>query len=116
MGEEQPPPWEIWTVQLSQSHHGNCRGHAYCVGRPRRPLHFTLTDAMSTTTVFEVPDTPMLDYAHDADFSMEVGHSPQWLPVEATMSDEQIPTLSEDVIYAHKDIQLAIVIFKRNDN
>lgn len=45
---------------------------------------------MSTTTIYEVSDTPMLDYAADADFSMEVGHSPQWLPVEATMSDDQI--------------------------
>lgn len=50
------------------------------------PLH-----NMSTTTFLEYPDAQMLDYSADTDFTMHAtGHVQEWLPVEATMSDDNI--------------------------
>ncbi|KIP09268.1 hypothetical protein PHLGIDRAFT_18672 [Phlebiopsis gigantea 11061_1 CR5-6] len=46
---------------------------------------------MSNTTILEMPDAQMLDYSVDSDFTMHAtGHHPEWLSVEATMSDDSI--------------------------
>ncbi|GJE86972.1 hypothetical protein PsYK624_030550 [Phanerochaete sordida] len=51
---------------------------------------------MSSTTVMELTDTQMLDYSIDSDYTMHAtGHSVEWLPVEATMSDDQILSATE---------------------
>ncbi|EKM55644.1 uncharacterized protein PHACADRAFT_161674 [Phanerochaete carnosa HHB-10118-sp] len=51
---------------------------------------------MSTTSAMELTDTQMLDYSTDSDYTMHAtGHSSEWPSVEATMSDDHIPSATE---------------------
>ena len=59
---------------------------------------------MSTTTILDIPDTQMLDYSTDSDFTMHAtGHPSEWLSVEATMSDDSLPREYSETIEIEMD-------------
>lgn len=67
---------------------------------PQAPLPYT----MSSTTILELPEAQMLDYTSDGDYTMHAtGQSTEWLSVEATMSDDHIPSGYSETIEIDMD-------------
>ena len=55
--------------------------------------------SITTTTLLDLTDTQMIDYAVDHDFSMHTSSDAGWLPLEATRSDdtEQLQDYQETI-------------------
>jgi hypothetical protein len=49
-----------------------------------------------SSTILELPEAQMLDYTSDGDYAMHAtGHATEWHSMEATMSDDHVPTATE---------------------